>query len=349
MKNLITIIPLAIIALSCGSEDPQPENIQPLIVAAVNSPSPGNALTDIALSVTLSFNNGVNTPPTATYRLFFDTNSNPTTMHNLGVNRTYTYADLQKNTTYYWKVETMVDGAVVATSDIWRFTTASTQPVINFSPSNQATDIDINGNITFTAGEMTASDANFKLYFDTNSNPTTAFDLGTNTTYTYANLEGDTTYYWKVETIENGVLVATSEVVSFNTLRPLVLNAAPSENFDLSTWKLTLPVSRSGTRDDDAIEISVADLNNQYQNLEYFYTADDGGMVFKCPVIGARTSSGTKYARTELREMLRGTDRSISTQGVNGNNWVFGSAPPAEIAAAAAYDLSLIHISEPRD
>ena len=113
---------------------------------------------------------------------------------------------------------------------------------------------------------------------------------------------------------------------------------APSDNFDLSTWKLTIPESESGVRDDDAIDISVAELINQYTHPAYFYTAEDGGMVFRCSPRGARTSSGTKYARTELREMLRGTDTSIPTQGVNKNNWVFGSAPQADIDAAGGYD-----------
>ena len=113
---------------------------------------------------------------------------------------------------------------------------------------------------------------------------------------------------------------------------------APSDNFDLSTWKLTIPESESGIRDDDAIDISVAELINQYTHPAYFYTAEDGGMVFRCSPRGARTSSGTKYARTELREMLRGTDTSIPTQGVNQNNWVFGSAPQADIDAAGGFD-----------
>lgn len=41
---------------------------------------------------------------------------------------------------------------------------------------------------------------------------------------------------------------------------------------------------------------------------------------------GAKTSKKTSYSRSELREMLRGEDTSIKTQGVNENNWVFGNA-----------------------
>ena len=112
-------------------------------------------------------------------------------------------------------------------------------------------------------------------------------------------------------------------------------NQAPAENFDLSTWKLSIPVNKgNGT----ATDISVSQLNNNYENSTYFYTASDGGMVFKCPVEGYKTSANTSYTRVELREMLRGTNTSISTQGVNKNNWVFGTAPQADKNAAAAFD-----------
>lgn len=110
---------------------------------------------------------------------------------------------------------------------------------------------------------------------------------------------------------------------------------APSGNFDLSTWKLSIPEDEG---DGTATDISVSEINNAYENSSYFFTGDDGGMVFKCPVAGATTSVNTSYTRVELREMLRGTNTSISTQGVNGNNWVFGSAPASDINAAAAYD-----------
>ena len=112
-------------------------------------------------------------------------------------------------------------------------------------------------------------------------------------------------------------------------------NKAPSENFDLSTWKLNTPENNGSGFSET---ISVAEINNGYENSNYFYTGSDGGMVFKCPVDGFKTSANTSYTRVELREMLRGTNTSISTQGVNKNNWVFGTAPQADKNAAAGYD-----------
>lgn len=112
-------------------------------------------------------------------------------------------------------------------------------------------------------------------------------------------------------------------------------NSAPSDNFDLSTWNLSIPDNFGNGY---ATTISVSQINNGYENSDYFYTAADGGMVFKCPIAGFKTSENTSYTRVELREMLRGTNTSIDTQGVNGNNWVFGTAPASDISAAAGYD-----------
>ncbi len=112
----------------------------------------------------------------------------------------------------------------------------------------------------------------------------------------------------------------------------------PSENFDLSTWKIQLPTNDDGgLTGSDNKNIGEAELNSGYED-EYFFTGTDGAMVFRTPVTGATTSSGTRYTRTELREMLRAGDTSISTQGVNKNNWVLSSAPDSNLAAAGGVD-----------
>ena len=110
--------------------------------------------------------------------------------------------------------------------------------------------------------------------------------------------------------------------------------ANPSENFDLSAWYLSVPSDTDGSGTADSIKEN--QLNDGYQHSEYFYTATDGGMVFKCPIKGYKTSTSTSYTRTELREMLRRGDTSIGTSGVNDNNWVFGTAP--DKSEAGGYD-----------
>jgi Ca2+-binding RTX toxin-like protein len=77
---------------------------------------------------------------------------------------------------------------------------------------------------------------------------------------------------------------------------------------DLSNWKLTLPVDSKGGFGGSAAEIK--DLEG-YQHTKYFYTAPDGALVTVVPVDGA-TTGGSKYPRSELREM-DGSDKAAWT------------------------------------
>lgn len=190
----------------------------------VNTPVPTNGAIDIALNGDLSFTEGANTPTDATFKVYFDTNTDPSSVNNLDANtNTLSYTNLQEGTQYYWKVETISSsGTVLATSPIWSFTTltntANTEPVTNPNPNNGATDIALNGNLSFTAGANTPTDATYRLYFDTNTNPTTQFDLSSQTSYGYSNLQENTTYYWYVETLSNtGTVLASSNTWSFTT------------------------------------------------------------------------------------------------------------------------------------
>ena len=74
----------------------------------------------------------------------------------------------------------------------------------------------------------------------------------------------------------------------------------PGDYFDLSTWKLTLPVD-TDEFDGDPNEIEQPDLNN-YADDYFYYDKTKQAMVFKTPVDGGQTDN-TKYSRSELREL----------------------------------------------
>lgn len=86
------------------------------------------------------------------------------------------------------------------------------------------------------------------------------------------------------------------------------LSITPSKTFNLAHWKITLPIDRNGAFSGTASEVK--NLSG-YQHRNYFYTGLDGAMVFKAPVEGA-TTGGSKYARSELREM-NGSERAAWT------------------------------------
>ena len=90
----------------------------------------------------------------------------------------------------------------------------------------------------------------------------------------------------------------------------------PASTFDLSHWKITLPMDEDG--DDRADEVDVREIQT-YRHPLYFYVDDTGDMVFTAPNRAATTPNSTN-TRSELRQMIRGTDRSIGTHDP-GNNF----------------------------
>ena len=116
-----------------------------------------------------------------------------------------------------------------------------------------------------------------------------------------------------------------------------IVEAFPNElGIELIDWYLSIPTDEdnSGTSD----SFSETELADGYTNSEFFYASADGGIVMRSPSYGFKTSTNTSYVRVELREMLRRGDSSISTKGVNKNNWVFGSASVSNQADAGGAD-----------
>lgn len=76
----------------------------------------------------------------------------------------------------------------------------------------------------------------------------------------------------------------------------------PADVLDLSKWKITLPISLN-SNSNKATEIKQPQLKT-YSNSEYFrLNAAKNGVLLKAIAGGARTSTNTAYARSELREM----------------------------------------------
>jgi len=87
------------------------------------------------------------------------------------------------------------------------------------------------------------------------------------------------------------------------TCTAIVVIPKPSEVLELDSWKLTLPVDLDA--DTKADEIKQPDLVG-YEISPWFRTVTDGNgaaVAFRAAAGGVKTSSNTKFARSELREM----------------------------------------------
>ena len=91
-----------------------------------------------------------------------------------------------------------------------------------------------------------------------------------------------------------------------------------ADQFDLSHWKLTLPVNEKGKLAGHAAEIPADRLADGYAHPDYFQIGSNGTITFWAPVCGS-TTDNSGYPRSELRELLDPADPSVnwSAQGTH--------------------------------
>jgi poly(beta-D-mannuronate) lyase len=141
-----------------------------------------------------------------------------------------------------------------------------------------------------------------------------------------------TAKYLKIELLGNEV----SEPSKLLEIEVLGCESDVSHNIELIDWYLSVPTDEDNNSKSDSIKED--DLAGGYFDPRFFNLSKDGGLIFSTSVTGYRTSTNTKYVRSELREMLRRGNTSHSTQGVNKNNWVFSTAPQVDLNNARGID-----------
>lgn len=102
---------------------------------------------------------------------------------------------------------------------------------------------------------------------------------------------------------------------SANTIAAQTSHPIPADHFDMMNWKITVPEDRDQNGKIDEIE-GVAMFS--YSHPDYFFLDENDNMVFQVQN-KAITTSGSSNARSELRQMLRGTDLTIDVKAPANN------------------------------
>jgi len=181
-----------------------------------SNPSPADGATDVSTSATLSWTAGSGA---TSHDVYFGTTS-PGDFQGNQTATTFDPGTMANDTTYYWRVDE-INNAGTTTGVVRSFTTIVAAPgqASNPSPNNGATDVNIDANLSWTAGSGADS---HDVYFGTASpgafqgnQAATTFDPGT--------MANDTTYYWRIDEV-NAVATTTGPVWNFTTIV-----AAPSQ------------------------------------------------------------------------------------------------------------------------
>ena len=130
----------------------------------------------------------------------------------------------------------------------------------------------------------------------------------------------------------------TASASTIALMATLDASKAPAQNFDLTKWKINIPMEDDKPkRAGKVMEISAKDLSNQdnpFSHPEWFYTdKKTGAMVFKTPN-KAMTTPNSKNARSELRAMLAKSYKDPK------NNFAIAANPDAPSYGAIGGQLS---------
>lgn len=109
-------------------------------------------------------------------------------------------------------------------------------------------------------------------------------------------------------------LLAISLTAASAALSSVAAAETPAEVLNLTNWKLTIPRDCSGGTSGTACEIKQPALNT-YTSTWFRVPSTGGSILFRADAQGARTSSATKYARSELRQMNGSSNAAWSCTG----------------------------------
>ncbi|MHC4739604.1 MAG: right-handed parallel beta-helix repeat-containing protein, partial [Planctomycetota bacterium] len=187
-----------------------------------SNPRPTRDETDVSVDITLKWNSGHR--GVDSHDVYLGTDSTPDSGEFQGnvaagdFSMIFDPGTLASGTTYYWRIDE-INAQGTATGNVWNFTTTGPAPppgqASNPSPADSATDINIDADLSWTAGSgATSSD----VYFGTDATPDAGEFQGnqTATTFEPGTMAPDTTYYWRIDEV-NAQGTTTGSVWSFTT------------------------------------------------------------------------------------------------------------------------------------
>ncbi len=179
------------------------------------SPNPSNGATSVSVTADLSWSNGGGA---TSYDVYFGNDSTPDSGESQGNQggTSFNLGTLAYSTTYYWRIDSK-NSTGTTTGTVWHFTTqtAAPNPAISPNPSNGATNVSVNANVSWANG---GGATNYDVYFGNDSTPDGG-EFQANETGTWFGpglLSYSTTYYWRIDA-KNSAGTTTGSVWYFTT------------------------------------------------------------------------------------------------------------------------------------
>ncbi len=225
--------------------------------------NPPDSSTDHPTNVNLQWTCSDPDGDTLSYDLYFGTNSEPNFYTNNIPTNTFDITNLDKGTTYYWKVLAKDGRGGEAYSSIYKFTTV-TDPENNPptkpgtpTPDDGTVDLPIDTTLAWECSDPDGDALKYDVYFGDNESPPLVSSEQANNSYDPGALSKGTTYYWKIVAKDGIGGTTESDKWSFTTITnqiPGPYNPFPSDDETNVMW--------------DSVTLSW-EINGDYEGLYY--------------------------------------------------------------------------------
>ena len=284
--------------------------------AQVTGASPSDGATNQAITVDISWSAASGA---TSYDVYFG-ESSPGTSQGNQAPTSYEPGSLSNDTTYYWRIDSVNVGGTTA-GNVWSFTTIIAAPaqVTGASPADAATNQAITVDLSWSAASGATS---YDVYFG-ESSPGTSQGNQAGTSYEPGSLSNDTTYYWRIDSVNVGGTTG-GNVWSFTTVAA------------------SLPDQVTGASPADA-------ATNQAVNADLSWSAASGADNYD--VYFGETSPGTSQGNQAATGFDTGSmdndttyywriDSNNTAGMTTGNVWSFTTvvAAPAQVTGASPAD-----------
>jgi hypothetical protein len=156
-----------------------------------------------------------------TFDVYFGTTTNPILKTSNQTSTDYDPGILSYNTTYYWRIVSWNTHNQSSIGPLWQFTVSETnmKPMIpsNPQPKNETTGVSTTITLTWKGSDPDSDTVYYDIYVDENSPPAIKKRNLTSSSYKLANLTENTTYYWKIVSIDAENATQTGPIWSFTT------------------------------------------------------------------------------------------------------------------------------------
>lgn len=187
------------------------------------NPVPGNKSADIPKNQQLGWRATDPDGDQVTYDIYFGTTTNPILKISNSTTNHYDPGILSYNTTYYWRIVSWNTHNQSTMGPLWQFTVSETnmKPTIpsNPQPKNETTDVNTNITLKWQGADQDSDTVFYDVYVDENSPPSFKQGNLTSSSFTLTNLTDNTTYYWKIVSIDAENATRNGPIWSFTTER----------------------------------------------------------------------------------------------------------------------------------